>query len=159
MTNPPDKRPCGSVHGELGGNAHRLLRLFEQIRERKPSGALRRLAELNLSFSHIRALHMLAPDRVLAMKDMAEALHLTPPSVTALTRRLLQTGLVQRQTHEEDSRVALISLTDEGRSLLSALYHDQLERMARLLAGLAPAEQEQLISLLEQAVQTLQEKG
>lgn len=156
MTEPSDEHICA---GGQGSNAHRLLRLFEQMRQQKPGGAHRRLADLNLSFSHLRALHMLAPDRVLAMKDMAEALHLTPPSVTALTRRLLQTGLVQRQSHEEDSRVALISLTEEGRALLQALYRDQLAGMERLLAGLAPAEQEQLISLLEQAVQTLEEKG
>src|SRR5687768_15499237 len=114
---------------DISANAHRLLRLFELMRNRGPGPAFARLSELNLSVSHVRALHMLAPDRTLAMKDLAEQLHLTPPSVTALTRRLVQTGLVHRQAHAEDSRVALLSLTEEGQALLQQLYQDQLHGM------------------------------
>jgi DNA-binding MarR family transcriptional regulator len=140
-------------------NAHRLLRLFEQMRDKRHSSAFRRLGELGLSFSHVRALHMLAPDRTLAMKDLAEQLCLTPPSVTALTRRLVQTGLVRRQSHSEDSRVALLSLTDEGRTMLQQLYQDQLRQMQRLLEGLAIEEQELFLNLLERAVQAARADG
>lgn len=139
-------------------NAHRLLRIFEQMRSHKPGASLRRLADLGLSYSHMRALHMLTPDRTLAMKDLAEALQLTPPSVTALTRRLVQSGMVQRQTHEEDSRISLLSLTEEGRALLEGLYHEQLRGMERLLHGLSDEDQRQLIDLLERAVQALREE-
>src|SRR6185503_58411 len=137
-------------------NAHRLLQLFERMRNSRPGPAFMRLSQLNLSFSHVRALHLLAPERTLAMKDLAEQLDLSPPSVTALVRRLAQTGLVQRQAHAEDSRVVLLSLTDEGRALLKELYYDQLRRMELLLEGLSPAEQQLFLSLLERAVQALQ---
>lgn len=136
-------------------NAHRLLRLFELMRDNRTDSAFVQLAALNLSLSHVRALHMLAPDRTLAMKDLAEQLHLTPPSVTALTRRLVQTGMVRRQTHAEDSRVVLLSLTDEGRTLLKQLYQDQLQRMELLLQGLTPEEQQLFLELLDRAVQAL----
>jgi DNA-binding MarR family transcriptional regulator len=136
-------------------NAHRLLRLFELMRDNRAGPAFLQLAALNLSLSHVRALHMLAPDRTLAMKDLAEQLRLTPPSVTALTRRLVQTGLVRRQTHAEDSRVVLLSLTDEGRTLLKQLYKDQLQRMELLLQGLTPEEQQLFLELLDRAVQAL----
>src|SRR2546428_188563 len=96
---------------DVANNAHRLLHLFEQVREKRPGSAFFRMNELNLSFSHVHALHLLAPNRTLAMKDLAEQLSLTPPSVTALTRRLVQTGLVQRQADADDSRVTLLSLT------------------------------------------------
>ncbi|GAB4209274.1 MAG: MarR family transcriptional regulator [Roseiflexaceae bacterium] len=139
-------------------NAHRMLRVFEQMRALKPGASWRRLADLGLSHSHLRALHMLAPDRTLAMKDLAEALQLTPPSVTALTRRLVQSGMVQRQTHEEDSRVSLLSLTEDGRTLLEGLYHEQLRGMERLLLGLSDEDQRQLIDLLERAVRALREE-
>jgi len=140
-------------------NAHRLLRLFEQMRDKRHSTAFRRLAELGLSFSHVRALHMLAPDRTLAMKDLAEQLCLTPPSVTALTRRLVQSGLMHRQSHSEDSRVALLSLTDEGRALLQQLYEEQLRQMERLLEGLTSEEQELFLYLLERAIQPMQSRA
>jgi DNA-binding MarR family transcriptional regulator len=143
------------VTNDVTTNAHRLLQLFEQMRHRGPGPAFQRLNELNLSFSHVRALHILAPDRTLAMKDLAERLQMTPPSVTALTRRLVQTGMVHRQAHAEDSRIALLSLSDEGRALLKQLYQDQLRGMERLLAALTPEEQELFLSLLERAVQAM----
>jgi DNA-binding MarR family transcriptional regulator len=133
-----------------------MLRLFEQLRHQKAGSAFRRMHELDLSFSHIRALHLLATAPALAMKDLAEQLQLTPPSVTALTRRLVQTGLVARQPHAEDSRVVLLSLTDDGRALLTQLYHEQLERMERLLEGLTLDEQQVFLDLLERAVQAMQ---
>lgn len=136
-------------------NAYRMFQFFERLRSARPSDAFAKLNRLNLSFSHMRALHMLACCDTLAMKDLADRLSLTPPSVTALTRRLVQTGLVQRQTHAEDSRVVLLSLTDEGRALQQQMYESQLAGMERLLEGLAPEEQEQLLALLERAVQTM----
>ncbi len=136
-------------------NAQRLLRLFEQLRGAKASPAFARLHALNISPSHMRAMHMLASVPALPMKDLAEQLGLTPPSVTALTRRLVQTGLVQRQPHHDDSRVALLSLTDDGRALLHDLYRAQLARMERLLEGLSPDEQLLLLGLLERALATL----
>ena len=143
---------------DVSNNARRLLRLFEQMRDKRHSPAFRRLAELGLSLSHLRALHMLAPGRTMAMKDLAEQLDLTPPSVTALTRRLVQTGMVRRRAHAEDSRVALLSLTDEGQALLEQLYQDQVARMEQLLAGLTPEEQQLFLDLLERAVRAMQGK-
>ncbi|HEX6290026.1 MAG TPA: MarR family transcriptional regulator [Herpetosiphonaceae bacterium] len=140
------------------GNARQLLQLFEIMRQGRPGLAFQRLNRLNLSFSHVRALHLLVPDKTLAMKDLAEQLQMTPPSVTALTRRLVQTGLVQRGTHPEDSRVVLVSLTDEGRSLFNQLYEDQLRRMERLLQGLTPAEQQLFLSLLERAIHAMRDE-
>ena len=136
-------------------NAQRLLRLFEQMRASKHSPAIAHMHQQNLSFSHLRALHLLAAQPQLAMKDLAEQLCLTPPSVTALTRRLLAAGMIARQPHADDSRVALLSLTEPGRALLHEIYQDQLAGMERLLEGLSPDEQLLFIDLLERAVTTL----
>jgi DNA-binding MarR family transcriptional regulator len=141
---------------EVSNNAHRLLQLFNQMRDKRHSPAFLRLNELNLSFTHVRALHLLACNRTLAMKDLAEQLRLTPPSVTALTRRLVQVGLVHREADAEDSRVTLLSPTAEGQTLLNALYQDQLGQMERLLQGLAPGEQQLFLDLLERAVLAIQ---
>ena len=74
----------------------------------RPAPALVRLAELNLSFSHLRTMHLLFPDKSLQMKELAERLCMTPPSVTALTRRLVESGvgqlLVGREDHEQRER-------------------------------------------------------
>jgi DNA-binding MarR family transcriptional regulator len=133
-----------------------MVQLFDAMRHGRPGAAFQRLKQLNLSMSHIRALHLLAPNRTLAMKDLAEQLDMTPPSVTALTRRLVQVGLVARHTHHDDQRVALLVLTDEGRQLLTQLQAERLQKMEELLHGLTPDEQEQFVQLLERAIAALQ---
>lgn len=143
------------MNNDSQNNAHRLLLLFELMRDKRPGSAYMRVNELNLSLSHLRTLHMLATTPTLAMKDLAERLCLTPPSVTALTRRLVQTGLVRREADAGDSRVVLLSLTGEGRMLLRELYQDQIARMERLLQALSAEEQELFLQLLERAVQAL----
>ena len=140
---------------DLTTNAQRMIKLFAQMREARPGPAIIQLKQLNLSFSHMRVLHVLAPDRVLSMKDLAEELQITPPSLTALTRRLVQTGLVQRTAHSEDSRIMLLSLTEAGRALHEQLNREHTEQMARLLQGLSEQEQQQFLDLLEQAVNAL----
>jgi DNA-binding MarR family transcriptional regulator len=133
-------------------NAHRLLYLLERMRHQRASPALARLSGMGLSLSHMRVLRALAPDHELAMKDLADQLHLTPPSVTALTRRLVTTGLLGRRPHADDSRVVLLSLTEAGHDLHQQLYHEQLKAMGQLLAGLSEEEQGLFLDLLDRAV-------
>lgn len=140
---------------QLTANAQRMLQLFAQMRHLRPGPAMEALKRLNLSLSHMRALQILMPDRALPLKELAEQLHMTPPSVTALTRRLVQTGLAQRTPHPEDSRIVLLSLTDAGRALYEQVTQEHIQRMARLLQGLSAAEQQQFLDLLERAVQAL----
>lgn len=132
-------------------NAERLLHLLERVRPQLLGPAFRRLHDLELSPSHLRVLRTLDHGQSMAMKELADQLCIKPPSVTALTRRLVETGLVGRQPHAADSRVVLIELTEAGRSLHRALYEEQLAGMGRLLARLTPAEQQTFLDLLERA--------
>lgn len=138
-------------------NARCMVRLFKQVGEPRPGPGFRRLRELNLGWSHMRALESLAPDHTRSMKELAEELQLTPPSVTMLARRLVETGLLRRAPHPDDSRVALLALTERGRTMYEQVSQEQVARMARLLQGLTPEEQQQFLSLLQRAVEALRD--
>lgn len=140
-----------SAMDEHQGNAERLLRLLERLRPQLMGPAFKRLHDLELSHSHMRVLRSLHSGESLAMKELADQLCIKPPSVTALTRRLVETGLVGRLHHAGDSRIVLVTLTDEGRSLHHELHQEQLAGMARLLARLTPDEQRTFLDLLERA--------
>jgi DNA-binding MarR family transcriptional regulator len=133
-------------------NARQFLHLMERLRHQRAGPALERLSSMGLSHSHMRILRMLAPGHELAMKTIASQLQLTPPSITALTRRLITNGLLLRRPHAEDSRVVLLSLTDAGRDLYEQLYHEQLQAIERLLSGLSEEEQRLFLDLLDRAV-------
>jgi DNA-binding MarR family transcriptional regulator len=55
-----------------------------------------------------------APDRALRMSDVAERVLMSPSGVSRLVDRLEARRLVRRRSGEEDGRVALASLTEEG---------------------------------------------
>ncbi len=140
-------------------NAQRLLCLFERLRPQLIGPTARRLTDLHLSPSHLRLLRILQSEGPLAMKELAEHLGISPPSVTALTRRLAATGLVTRRPHAEDSRVVLIELTPAGYALHAQVLDEQVARMGQFLAGLCLEEQQQLLDLLERAIQAGEERA
>jgi DNA-binding MarR family transcriptional regulator len=132
--------------------AEQLALLFDRMGTLSRSPAFGRLVQLNLGISHMKALRHISLAGKMQMKELAELLHLSPPSVTTLTRRLEQTGLVERTRMPGDSRVRLLRLTAEGCELSEALRRQRLEIMQRLLTTLDAEERSTLLRLLEQAV-------
>jgi len=136
-------------------NAQRLIKLLDCMRAKQPRSPLfEQLSAWGLSISHLRLLSLLAPDREVSMRELAEALNVKPPSLTALTRRLVQNGLVERRPHPADSRIILLSLSNRGRQLHRDLEAERLARITNLLAGLSHAEQQVFLDLLERAMRT-----
>ena len=137
--------------------AEHLASLFERVRSLYTSPAFTELMHLNLSFSHLKTLRHVADNGAVSMKTLAEVLHMTPPSVTALVRRLEQTGLLERVRHSSDSRVWLVRLTDQGTTLMATLRQQRIQLMQQLLDTLHPDEQYILLDLLERAVTTAED--
>lgn len=68
-------------------------------------------------------------------KELAERLQITQHACGELIKRCEELGLVHRTPNEEDRRSVLISLTEEGMSLLeelSELHADELKRAGLL---------------------------
>src|SRR3984957_5119406 len=83
-------------------------------------GALeRRAAEHDLSLPATRLLGVLR-DREPTMNELARLLQLDKSSVTGLVDRAERRGLVTRVPSAADRRAVLVTLTDEGRSLVSS---------------------------------------
>jgi len=79
---------------------------------------------------------------------MALAEGVSQPSMTQLVQRLEQRGLVTRTSDPSDGRVALVSLTEEGRTVLAARRARNTRRIADLLADLPEPDVEALASAL-----------
>src|SRR5690348_12842543 len=90
----------------------------------------------DMSLTAVAALGSLdrrGPQRI---TTMAAAEGVSQPSMTQLVQRLEQRGLVIRTSDPSDGRVALVSLTDEGRAALAARRQRNARRIAELLADL-----------------------
>jgi DNA-binding MarR family transcriptional regulator len=65
-------------------------------------------------------------DQLSTVTELSDRLQLAQSTVTELVGRAEDAGLVARQTSENDARVALLRLTDEGERRLDRVF-DELE--------------------------------
>jgi DNA-binding MarR family transcriptional regulator len=89
---------------------------------------------------------------------MAAAEGVTQPSMTQLVQRLEQRSLVTRTSDPSDGRVALVSLTDEGRAVLAARRERNAERIAKLLADLPESDARALASALATVLPAIRQR-
>jgi DNA-binding MarR family transcriptional regulator len=82
-----------------------------------------------LPFSRVRALDRLRRGPF-TLRALGEVIGTDPPATTVIVNDLESRGLVVRETHPDDKRAKVVSLTAEGRSLV---------RTARAVTEKAPA--------------------
>jgi DNA-binding MarR family transcriptional regulator len=113
------------------------------------------LSELNkhgvksIAPSHGDILVCLYEKNGLSVKELAEMIHRTQPTVTVLIDKLQKLGFVERIKSKEDSRVTLINLTQQG-IRLEPIFREISEKLNTVIYdGLTNTEKEMLEHLLE----------
>jgi DNA-binding MarR family transcriptional regulator len=121
--------------------------LYAAHRVRNAADAALRERGLSLQgFKLIRALK----NSDLSMREISDALHVSPRTVTDMIDGLEARRLVSRRAHPADRRVTLVHLTDEGREQLAAATAGA-ERTARAaVSALSATDQQTLRGLLDQ---------
>lgn len=102
------------------------------------------VSELRATTGQIRLLRILVKRQRCAMQELAELMDVAPPTVTAMIKRLLVQGFVERVRDEQDWRVVWVSATERGRRAV-ALY-DQV-RQTNLQRRLAHLDADELTQL------------
>jgi DNA-binding MarR family transcriptional regulator len=125
-----------------------LVRLFFTQRSNLPPLA----AELDLSPAQCHVLHLIEPDRPVAMGDLAETLACDRSNVTGLVDRLEARGLVRRRPSDEDRRVKVLILTPTG-SRLRGLLLDRMTSPPPALQRLSVREQRELVRILQRLLE------
>lgn len=89
-----------------------------------------------------------APDRSLRMSELADRVMISPSGMTRLVDRLAAEGLVRRRADTDDGRVALVSLTEEGRRRLVRAARTHLRGIREHFTGRLTQRQLHDIALL-----------
>ncbi len=116
------------------------------LRDGRTSGTFNAIAELDLSFTQIKALCALELDgEERSVKALAESLGVSLPAMSRAVDGLFERGLVEREEDPADRRMKRVRLTSAGRKVPVALNEARLsasagpDRLARRGRGARPA--------------------
>lgn len=85
----------------------------------------------------LRELRERGPSRI---TELAAAMQVSQPTMTAQVQRLEQQHLVERAADAADGRAVLVTLTGAGRDTLAAIVRSRTALLQQGLAGLEPAD-------------------
>ncbi len=123
-----------------------LLSLEEEADE--ACTGLREMSELHATPGQLTLLSILVEHERCMMQELAEQLAVTPSTVTAMVKRLLTQGYVERCRDDADWRTVWVVPTERGRRAVQAYNHVALMSLQRRLAYLSNDEQQKLLEAL-----------
>lgn len=107
---------------------------IEAVRALARASRILERASGELSLPHYRVLAAIASGDERASR-VAARLALGKPTISASVESLSRRGLLTRSGVDTDQRVAVLSLTDEGRALLDEVESAMVDRIAELIDG------------------------
>lgn len=102
-----------------------------------------------LTVSQFAVLEILYHKGDLKVCEIIEKILSTGGNMTVVIDNLVKVNLVKRCTHPKDRRVNLISITEEGKSLMSEIFPKHLENINEIFSNLTSEEKINLIGLLK----------
>jgi len=99
--------------------------------------------------SHGGILGLLFSGEKYTMKDLAEKIHRTKPTVTVLVEKLVDLGYVTKEKSCEDSRVTFINLTEKGWGLKPIFFEVSQKINAVVYKGLSDEKAEFVEKVME----------
>src|SRR5438105_13160556 len=106
------------------------------------------VSELRATPGQITLLGVLIEHERCAMQELAEHLAVTPSTVTAMVKRLLAQGYVERIRDEADWRTVWVVPTERGRRAVETYNRARLFFLQRRLAQLSSSERQKLVEAL-----------
>ena len=103
----------------------------------------------DVTFGQLKTLRYIEERNNPTMKELADELSITPPSVTALIDPFVLHGLVRRVYDKDDRRVIRLALTAKGTTYLVEHYKDMEQKMEKLLGNLNQQQIHNLKEILE----------
>lgn len=106
-------------------------------------------------FLALSKIQHLGPDAT--MSEVSDALMLPRSSMTSITDRLVEAGLVQRGSLENDRRAVSATITPTGAALVRAIETERTADLTRLLSGLESDDLTQLARLLAHLLEAMEQ--
>lgn len=113
-----------------------VMRLARRLRTERATDAM--------TPSQLAVLATLMREGPMSTGALAGVERVQPPSMTRILNALLAAGMVTRNAHPDDRRLALFGVTDKARALVRADRQRRDQWLSQRLAGLSQSERETL---------------
>ncbi len=131
-------------------NEERLIKIFKLLKhegeEQAPPD------KIGISPAQVNIIDEVSLAGELTVKELAERLNLTPPTVSVGVKKLEKVSLLKRKTDKEDGRRVLLMLSKEGELINNQIIKYRNTRVRTILSRLSPQEQNTMLLLLEKAL-------
>jgi DNA-binding MarR family transcriptional regulator len=129
--------------------AAELLELWRSILSGSTRSLYALLAELDLSMTQLKMLHVLVECRAeVSVKELAEELSMSLPNASRTIDGLLQRGLLERREDEHDRRVKRVGATPSARELIDRVDTVRLHGLEAWAERLSPVQRQTLLDAL-----------
>ncbi|MCP4139245.1 MAG: MarR family transcriptional regulator [Chloroflexi bacterium] len=139
----------------LQETAQRFLKLSSRLRRLGSGNSAS--GPVSTSPSHLGLIEYVAKHPGCGIQKMAEALKLSKPTVSVSVRQLEKSELLARKPHPKDGRAVQLFLTKKGEDAHKSAQDFHCQKFRKLLSGLKAEERENLVSLLEKALNAAEE--
>ena len=119
---------------------------------------MRILAKDFLAIPHIIILDLLLEKGPCRMTELAKALGLTGPAITAIADKMLRLKLVKRERSSEDRRVVKVSILEKGEKTIRRINVERRDAANAIFSPLAKEERREYLSLLRKVYLNLRQK-
>jgi DNA-binding MarR family transcriptional regulator len=115
----------------------------------------RRLADHGLTPARAEVIWLLHQGGPRTQRELSQALKCTPRNVTGLVDALETAGFVARSSHPTDRRATIVSLTGQGRTLVTDWHRDRDDGTAHLLEDTSAADLRTFVTVLDRILGNL----
>lgn len=147
------------AHNEAASQCERGLGLLLELALVLHHDLAQSLARDGLTVSRVRVLWELRARGPVLQRELADALDVTPRTMTGIVDGLVATGLVTRQPHPTDRRATLVTLTPRGEATTAGMEADQAQFVEILFGGMSEDRLAGLIDGLEEILSRLRRHG
>lgn len=138
-----------NTYGELVDLNLKTLIALSRCTQNVHKTEYKTIKEGGLTVSQFAVLEILYHKGDLKVCEIIEKILSTGGNMTVVIDNLVKVNLVKRCTDPKDRRVNLISITEEGKSLMSDIFPKHLENINEIFGNLTSEEKKNLIDLLK----------
>ena len=88
-------------------------------------------------------------EALVRMTDISQRMMISKPAATQVVNRLVERGLVERASDENDRRIVYIRATEAGRAFYEREINKSLGAVDRVVARMGEGDANQLVALLD----------